>query len=69
MAPRYAYFPFGDGPHMCISQGFAMTEAPLVLAMIAQRYRLDLVPGHPVEPLAQMTLRPRYGLQMTLHCI
>ncbi|MBI2069737.1 MAG: cytochrome P450 [Elusimicrobia bacterium] len=63
---RFAYFPFGGGGHLCIGKDFAMMEAPLLLAAIAQRYCLDLVPGHPVEPEPLITLRPRYGLKMTL---
>lgn len=64
--PRFAYIPFGAGPRICIGAAFAMEEAMLILAMIAQRYRLRLKPGHPVEPLGLITLRPRYGLQMIL---
>lgn len=59
---RYAYFPFGAGPRICIGQGFAMIEAVLLLAALAQRFRLDLVPGHRVVPQASITLRPRYGI-------
>lgn len=64
--PRFAYIPFGAGARICIGAAFAMTEAVLILATIAQRYRLRLVPGHPVEPQGLITLRPRYGLRMTL---
>jgi cytochrome P450 len=64
--PRYAYFPFGGGPRMCIGNIFALTEAQLVLASVAQRYRLRLVPGHPIEMQALVTLRPRYGVKVTL---
>ncbi len=64
--PHYAYFPFGGGPRQCIGNNFAMMEAQLILATVAQRYRLRLVPGHPVEPQALVTLRPRYGLAMTV---
>ena len=64
--PRYAYIPFGAGQRICIGAAFAMTEAMLILAMIAQRYRLHLKPGHPVEPQGLITLRPRYGLRMIL---
>ncbi|MDQ4077134.1 MAG: cytochrome P450 [Chloroflexota bacterium] len=64
---RFAYFPFGSGPRQYIGNHFAIVEAQLVLATVAQHYRLDLVPGHPVEPLAELTLRPRHGLLMTLH--
>lgn len=65
--PRYAYFPFGGGPRQCIGNEFALMEATLVLATVAQKYRLHLVPGHPVEPYPIFTLRPRHGVLMTLH--
>jgi cytochrome P450 len=65
--PRYAYFPFGGGPHLCIGAGFAMMEAQLVLATVVQRLRLDLVPGHPIEYEPLVTLRPRHGIRMTPH--
>ena len=63
--PRYAYYPFGGGPHLCIGAGFAMMEATIVLATVAQRLRLDLEPGRPVtiEPL--VTLRPSLGIWVT----
>lgn len=64
--PRFTYIPFGAGPRICIGAVFAMTEAILILATIAQRYRLHLKPGHPVEPQGLITLRPRYGLRMLL---
>ncbi|HXZ05403.1 MAG TPA: cytochrome P450, partial [Ktedonobacteraceae bacterium] len=64
---HFAYFPFSSGPRMCIGSSFAMMEAQLILATIAQRYRLFMVPGHPVEPQLLVTLRPKYGLQMTIH--
>ncbi len=62
---RFAYFPFGGGPHICIGSNFAMLEAQLILATIAQRYELDLVPGHPVELEPLVTLRPKNGIMMT----
>jgi cytochrome P450 len=63
--PRYAYFPFGGGPHLCIGAGFATMEATIVLATVARRLRLDLEPGRPVaiEPL--VTLRPKPGIWVT----
>ena len=64
--PRFAYFPFGGGPRQCIGAGFAMTEARLVLAAVAQRFRMELVPGQRVEPYASITLRPKEGIRMTL---
>jgi cytochrome P450 len=65
--PRFAYFPFGGGPRVCIGAGFAMMEATLLLATIAQRYSLSLKPGAKVTPLFSITLRPKNGLAMRLH--
>jgi len=62
--PAHAFLPFGAGPHHCIGAHFAQLEARLILAMLAQRYRLELVPNHPVEPKAGITLRLRHGLRM-----
>jgi cytochrome P450 len=64
--PRFAYFPFGGGPRQCIGNSFALMESTLVLATIARRFRLRLVAGHPVVPLASITLRPRHGVKVIL---
>ena len=64
--PRFAYFPFGGGPRQCIGAGFAITEACLILATVAQRFRMELAPGQRVEPYPSITLRPKEGIQMTL---
>jgi cytochrome P450 len=64
--PRYAYFPFGGGPRICIGKGFALMETQLIVAMVAQKYHLSLVPGYPVEPEPAITLHPRYGVQMSI---
>jgi cytochrome P450 len=64
--PKFAYFPFGGGPRLCIGASFAMMEANLLLAAIAQRFQLRLVPGHPVAALPSITLRPRHGIRMSL---
>jgi cytochrome P450 len=64
---RFAYFPFGGGPRICIGMQFALIEGPLVLATILQRFRIELVSDHPVEPDATFTLRPRHGLKVILH--
>jgi cytochrome P450 len=64
--PRFGYIPFSAGPRMCIGNGFALMEAQLVLASIAQRFRLELAPGHPVELDPAVTLRPKHGMRMTL---
>jgi cytochrome P450 len=63
---RLVYLPFGFGPRICIGTSFAMTEAVLILATLAQRFRLHLVPGHPVEPQALFTLRAKQGMRMTV---
>ena len=65
--PPGAYFPFGDGPRRCIGQGFALLEAAIVTATIAQKFSFRMVPGHPVVPEPLVTLRPRHGIQMILH--
>ena len=64
--PRFAYFPFGGGPRQCIGNSFALMEAALVLATIAQQFRFRLVEGRPVVPLASITLRPRHGIRAML---
>jgi len=63
---RYAHIPFGTGPRMCIGASFAMTEIALILATIAQRYRLLLASQQAVEPLATLALRPRHGIPVRL---
>ena len=62
--PRFAYLPFGGGPRQCIGMGFALTEAQVLLARIAQRFRLELVSSRPPVPEPVVTLRPRDGLLM-----
>jgi cytochrome P450 len=64
--PRFAYFPFGGGPRICIGASFAFTEAALVLATIAQRYQLRVSPGANIATTPSITLRPRNGIPATL---
>jgi len=64
--PKFSYFPFGGGARVCIGERFAWAEGVLVLATIAQRWKMRLVPGHPVETRAVITLRPKHGMNMTL---
>jgi cytochrome P450 len=64
--PRFAYFPFGGGERACIGSGLALKEMQMIVAMVTQRYRLELVPGWPLEIQAGVTLRPRHGLLMIL---
>jgi cytochrome P450 len=62
--PRYAYFPFGGGPRLCIGNQFAMMEAVLILATVARRFKLSLIKDHPVIPWPSVTLRPKHGIKM-----
>jgi cytochrome P450 len=64
--PKGAYLPFSTGPRICIGNSFAMMEAVLILATIAQRYRLVLVPGQTITPHAALTLRPQPNIQVKL---
>jgi cytochrome P450 len=61
---RYAYFPFGGGPRVCIGESLATAEILTVLATVLGRYRLTLLPGQAVVPAAGLTLGPRDGLMM-----
>jgi cytochrome P450 len=62
--PRMAYFPFGAGTRVCIAEQFAWMELVLVLSSVARRWRLRLVPGHPVEPHPVITLRAKHGIRV-----
>ena len=63
---RFAYLPFGGGPRICIGNTFALAEAQVIVATIAQRYRVRLAPGRAVEPIGLLTLRPKSGVWVTL---
>lgn len=64
--PQFAYFPFGGGPRRCIGEGFAWMEGILLLATLAQRWRMRLVADQIVALRPVITLRPRHGMRMTL---
>ncbi|HEX9235965.1 MAG TPA: cytochrome P450, partial [Actinomycetota bacterium] len=64
--PKFAYFPFGGGPRLCIGESFAWMEGALVLAAMAARWRLRLVPDQQIALHPRITLRPRSGLLMRL---
>lgn len=64
--PKYEYFPFSEGPRSCIGQHYAWLEGVLVLAAIAQFWRMRLVPGHPVDIAQLLNLRPKFGMMMEL---
>ena len=61
---KFTYFPFGAGARQCIGESFAWMEGVLILATLAQKWKLRLVSGHRVEPQPLITLRPKHGLQM-----
>jgi cytochrome P450 len=63
---KFVYLPFGAGPRQCIGNQFALIEAQLVVATLAQRYRLHLMPHCKVEPWPLITLRPRSGMHMVI---
>jgi cytochrome P450 len=62
--PKFSYFPFGGGSRVCVGESFAWAEGVLMLAVMAQRWRLDPAPGHKVEMNPTITLRPKHGLPM-----
>jgi cytochrome P450 len=63
---RFAYFPFGGGPRVCIGNTFAMLEGSLVVAAVLQQFRVELVPGQTVVPDPTFTLRPKSGVKVRL---
>jgi len=63
---KFTYFPFGAGPRQCIGESFAWMEGVLILAVIAQKWKLRLLPDQRVEPQPLITLRPKYGMKMRI---
>ncbi len=64
--PKFSYFPFGGGGLQCIGEGFAWTEGMLVMATLAGRWRMKVVPGHRIELEPRITLHSRHGMPMIL---
>jgi len=64
--PKFAYFPFGGGPRVCIGNLFALTEGVLVVATIIQRFRVELLPNQAIVPDPTFTLRPKFGVKVAL---
>jgi cytochrome P450 len=67
--PRFAYFPFGGGPRVCIGNHFAMMEAVLLLALVGQRFHLELLPGEKLDFRPSITLRPKHPIRMRLRAL
>lgn len=67
--PRHVYYPFGEGPHVCLGNNFALMEMQLILVMALQRFRLKLFPNHPIALKPEATLRPKYGMKMIVEAI
>ena len=65
--PRYASFPFGGGVHTCIGEHFAWAELVLIMATLAQRWTMTLIPGQTIETDPLITLRVKQGIRVTLH--
>jgi cytochrome P450 len=61
--PRHAFFPFGGGPRLCMGVDMAIMETLLILSMVVQRFRLNLVAGHREEPETIIDMVPRHGVR------
>jgi cytochrome P450 len=64
--PKFVYLPFGAGPHTCIGKNYALMEAITILAGIVQRFHIELIPDQPIEIDPRFTLRPKYGIKVTV---
>jgi cytochrome P450 len=64
--PPFAFLPFSGGPRQCIGKHLASVESQLALTLVLLRFQVEVVPGHPVEPEALVTLRPRHGLPVVV---
>lgn len=64
--PKYAYFPFGGGPRLCIGNSFAMMEAILILGTLFQQFRVELVPNQEIKIWPSITLRPKHGIKVVI---
>ena len=64
--PKFAYFPFGAGKHICIGKNLALMESTTILAAIIQRFQVELLPDQPIEIDPRFTLRPKYGIKVIM---
>jgi len=67
--PAHVYFPFGEGPHLCIGNNFAMTEMQLILTMTLQRFKFKLAPDQKIGLMPEATLRPKHGMRMVVEAV
>jgi cytochrome P450 len=67
--PRHVYYPFGEGPHLCIGNNFALMEMQLILTLALQRFKLRLVPDQTIALSPEATLRSKHGLKMIVESI
>ena len=65
--PKYAYFPFGGGPRICIGNTFAMMETVIVLAEVIRRFHFERTSNEPIPPLPSITVRLTKPLDVILH--
>jgi cytochrome P450 len=63
--PRFAYFPFGGGPRVCVAEPLIRVEGVVLLAALARRYSLALVDERPIEPVGAITLRPKGSIRIS----
>ncbi len=64
--PEMAYYPFGGGVRRCMGEPFAWVEGPLIVSILAQTWKMSLVPDHPIALRRGFIIRPKYGMKMTL---
>ena len=64
--PKYTYMPFGAGPRFCMGAGLALLQGPMILATLAQKYRLCVADDYEIRPRATITVMPEGGLPVTL---
>ena len=62
--PKFAFFPFGAGQHICIGKNLALMESIIILAAIVQRFQIELVSHQPIEIDPRFSLRPKYGIKV-----
>ena len=64
--PQFTYFPFGGGVRQCVGSELAIMQAKLILARLSERWRPEMVPGHPVDTDPKITLRAKFGMAMVM---